>query len=176
MHGNMDKTVEIVSDRFLLRELTVEDVTERYLNWLCDVDAKKFITAATKTKSLLDLRHYVRERIGRHDILFLGIFEKITGLHIGNIKYEPVNPTLGYAIMGVLIGDSVYRGKGVSAEVIASSAQWLKYNRKIEQVLLGVSKDNPAAIRAYEKVGFVVADTPFIQKSTSEAITMVWSL
>jgi RimJ/RimL family protein N-acetyltransferase len=172
----MDKTVEIVTKRFLLRDLIEEDVTERYLRWLGDADAKRFIAAATKTKSLSDLKQYVLNRIGRDDILFLGIFEKTTGLHIGNIKYEPVNSELGYAIMGILLGDPIYRGKGVTAEVLMDSAQWLKYHRKIKQILLGVSKDNPAAMRAYKKVGFVVADTPFIQKSTSGAITMVWIL
>lgn len=172
----MDKIVKIATERFLLRSLTEDDITERYLSWLGNVDAKKFITAATKTKNLSDLRRYVRDRIGRDNILFLGIFEKTTWLHIGNIKYEPVNSELGYAIMGILLGDPIYRGKGVTAEILTASAQWLKYHRKIKQVLLGVSKNNLAAIRAYKKVGFVEADTPFIQKSTSEVITMVWDL
>lgn len=101
----MNEQVEIISERFLLRPLTESDVTERYLEWLSDSDAKKFITAAATTKKIEDLRDYVRERIDREDVLFLGIFEKGTGLHIGNIKYEPVNSELGYAIMGILIGD-----------------------------------------------------------------------
>jgi RimJ/RimL family protein N-acetyltransferase len=172
----MDRTGEIVSERFLLRELTEEDVTERYLSWLGDAEAKKFITSAAKTKSLSDLRQYVLDRIGRNDILFLGIFEKITGRHIGNIKYEPVNSDLGYAIMGILIGDSNYHGKSVAAEVLVASARWLKIHRNINQIVLGVSKDNHRAIRAYEKVGFVVAETPHIQKPMSGAITMVWCL
>ena len=172
----MDTMVEIVSKRFLLRDLAVEDVTERYLNWLSDADAKKFITAATKTKSISDLRRYVHERIGRDNILFLGIFERTTGLHIGNIKYEPVNSNLGYAIMGVLIGDPAYRGKGVAAEVIAASAQWLKYNRKIKQILLGVSNDNSKAVLAYKKIGFLESSTDFIQQLPSGAMTMVLNL
>ena len=172
----MYKKVEILSERFLLRPLTEEDATERYLSWLCDADAKRFITAAGDTKELSDLREYVSDRIGRDDILFLGIFEKATGLHIGNIKYEPVNSELGYAVMGILIGDTEYRGKGITAEVLASSAQWLKRNRNITQILLGVSKDNVAAIRAYEKVGFVAGNTPYIPKSVPGAMTMVWYL
>lgn len=168
--------VEISSERFLLRELVEEDVTERYLGWLRDVDAKKHITAAAHTEGLSDLMQYVRDRIGRDDILFLGIFEKTNGLHIGNIKYEPVNSALGYAIMGILIGDPAYRGKGVATEALNASALWLKGHRNIRQILLGVSKDNPAAVRSYEKTGFVVADTPHIQKPVPGIITMVWSL
>lgn len=172
----MCRKVEILSERFLLRPLTEEDVTERYLSWLCDADAKRFIAAAAETKGLSDLMKYVSERIDRDDILFLGIFNRATGLHIGNIKYEPVNSTRGYAIMGILIGDTEYRGKGVTAEVLASSTQWLKRHRNIKQILLGVSNDNAAAIRVYEKVGFVAANTPYIPKSVPGATTMVWYL
>jgi ribosomal-protein-alanine N-acetyltransferase len=169
----MSRKVEILSERFLLRPLTEEDATERYLSWLCDADAKRFITAAADTKGLSDLREYVSVRIGRDDILFLGIFERDTELHIGNIKYEPVNSELGYAIMGILIGDPEYRGKGVAAEVLTSSAQWLKRHRNTKQILIGVSKDNAAAIRAYEKVGFVISKTQFLPNHPS---TMVWDL
>ena len=171
----MNRKIEILSKRFLLKPLTEEDVTERYHSWLRDSDARRFITV-TATKEISDLRDYVSCRIGRSDILFLGIFERTTGLHIGNIKYEPVNSELGYAIMGILIGDTEYRGKGVAAEVLASSAKWLKRKRNIKQILLGVYKDNAAAIRGYEKAGFVVENTPYIPKTVAEAITMVWYL
>ena len=167
--------MKIVSKRFLLRKLTEEDVTVRYLDWLDDANAKKFITFAEKTNSLSDLRHYVRDRIGRDNILFLGIFEKSTGLHIGNIKYEPVNSELGYATMGLLIGDPAYRGKGVAAEVISASAQWLRKHRKIKHILLGVSADNAAAICAYEKAGFEISDTEFIRHKQN-ALSMVLDL
>jgi [ribosomal protein S5]-alanine N-acetyltransferase len=174
--SHLDRKVEIASERFLLRELTEDDVTERYLSWLSNTEVRKFIAAAAKTKSLSDLKQYVRDRIGRNDILFLGIFEKNSGLHIGNIKYEPVNSDLGYAIMGILIGDADYRGKNVTTEVLFASARWLKAHRNTKQIVLGVSKNNPVAIRAYEKVGFAVADTPHIQKPAPGAITMVWDL
>jgi ribosomal-protein-alanine N-acetyltransferase len=165
----------ILTERFLLRPLTENDATERYLSWLDDTDAKKFITVAEKTKSLSDLKEYVRDQIGHDDILFLGIFEKNTGLHIGNIKYDPVNTALGYAIMGMLIGDSAYRGKGVAAEILSASAQWLKEHRNIKQILLGVSTDNAAAIHAYEKVGFMISDTAIIRRKPN-AVSMILDL
>lgn len=166
----------IRAERFVLRELTEADVTDRYCEWLRDLDIQKYITAAAGTHTLADLRQYVLERIGRSDVLFLGIFDSATGAHIGNVKYEPVNVERGYAVMGVLIGDAAYRGKGVAGEVVTASARWLQAHRGIKQVLLGVSKDNVAAIRAYEKVGFVVASTPYISATSDTGMTMVWQL
>lgn len=165
--------IEIISDRFIARELGVEDVTERYLSWLRDPDAKKYIAAASATDGLSDLKRYVQERINRKDVLFLGIFDKSTGKHVGNIKYEPIDDGLGYAVMGLLIGDPAYRGSGVTPEILKSTAQWLREHRNIKQIVLGVSKDNHRAIRAYEKAGFTIASTPYIPHS-ADSLTMVW--
>jgi ribosomal-protein-alanine N-acetyltransferase len=169
-------SIRIDTARFLLRSIAERDITDRYLDWLSDHDAKRFITAAKETRKLADLRQYVLERVRRNDVLFLGIFEKNSGLHIGNIKYEPVDSVQGYAVMGVLIGDPAYRGKGVTIEVLNASAQWLKMHRSIKQIVLGVGKVNFAAVRSYEKAGFVIAETPYIQNNTPENMTMVWNL
>lgn len=169
----MTARVELLTKRFLLRELTVEDATPRYLSWLSDADARRFIVAAATTSELADLRRYVSERSGRQDVLFLGIFSRADGLHIGNIKYEPLDPVAGYAIMGILIGDPAFRSQGVTPEVVSASASWLRDNRAITQILLGVGNDNHAAIRAYEKIGFVRTDSPYLRPA-HEAMAMVW--
>jgi RimJ/RimL family protein N-acetyltransferase len=165
--------VTIDTGRFHLRELREDDATERYLGWLGDAAAMKYITAAAVTKELSDLRLYIRARIGRDDVLFLGIFEKSSGAHIGNIKYEPVDSAKGFAIMGILIGDPQYRGKGVAPEVLKASARWLRAERAITQIVLGVSHDNAAAIRAYQQAGFVIEGSPFIPGPRSGYATMV---
>jgi ribosomal-protein-alanine N-acetyltransferase len=164
------------TERFFLRELTVEDASERYLDWLEEPEARKWIVAAASAQRLCDLRAYIVDRIGRSDVLFLGIFEKSEGIHVGNIKYEPVDSIAGYAVMGVLIGDPAYRGKGVVAEVLLASAKWLALHRQIRQILLGVDKENKSAIRAYQKIGFSFADTPYIRKANARVDTMIWEI
>jgi len=168
--------VEILTPRFRLMELSEGDVTPRYLGWLANPAAQRFIAAAQQTHELSALADYVRQRINRPDVLFLGIYDKLSGLHIGNIKFEPVDSVQGYAIVGILIGDPDFRGKGVATEALRASCQWLKERRAIKDILLGVSLDNPGAIRAYEKVGFVVMDTPYIKNSNSGTLTMGLSL
>lgn len=141
----------IITDRFILRPLSIKDVTKRYADWLSDETTSKYISARL---SLIKLRHYVADRSNRHDVLFLGIFNKTNGLHIGNIKYDPIQFEKHQATMGILIGEKEWRGKGVASEVIIASSIALNERLKIEKIILGVSKDNFAAIRAYEKIGF----------------------
>jgi RimJ/RimL family protein N-acetyltransferase len=138
---------------------------------LSDPSAKKWIAAAASDHGLADLQDYVLERVGREDVLFLGIFEKEHGSHIGNIKYEPVLPDDGSAVMGILIGEPFFRGKGVFAEVFVASAAWLKIERQIDRIYLGVDTTNQAAVRAYQKIGFT--PVPVLQDSSKPDIVMM---
>lgn len=152
--------VLIETNRFFLRALAVDDVSTRYLSWLGDSAVKKWISTAESTRGLADLREYVRQRVGREDVLFLGIFSRNDNLHIGNIKYEPILRDKGWAEMGVLIGDPAFRGKRVFHEVLTASAAWLKLNRQIERICLGVELDNLPAVTAYRNAGFVAEPSP----------------
>ena len=163
----------ISTNRFILKPLKVDDVTERYARWLSDQATSKYISARL---SFEDLQKYVYDRTNKEDVLFLGIFDKITGLHIGNIKYEPINSKLRYAIMGILIGEAEWRGKGVATEVLLASAEWLCNNRNIQQIILSVSRSHTAAIKAYKKVGFVQRASECILNVSDENLTMVLDL
>jgi len=165
-------SVEISSERYVMRELRLTDVTDRYLDWFSDREARRFIAAAAGTRELSDLKRFVEERIDRDDVLFLGIFEKATHLHIGNIKYEPVDSDLGYAVMGVMIGDPAHRGKGITPEILRASGEWLNANRNIRHIVLGVHRENTGAIRAYEKAGFAIGPSPYVSPAP-DSLTMV---
>lgn len=163
----------IYTKRFSLKPLSVDNVGSRYAGWLSDQATSQFITAKP---DLIGLRQYVLERSGREDVIFLGIFEKDTGLHIGNVKYEPVNSEMGYAVMGILIGEEGWRGKGVAAEVISASAEWLRMHRNIREIILGVDRANLAAISVYQKLGFIEESSVFVPSASSGGKTMIWHL
>lgn len=163
----------IYTSRFELKPLGVDDVSPRYANWLRDRATSQFITARL---NIVGLRQYVLERSGRDDVIFLGIFEKGTGLHIGNIKYEPVNSEKGYAVMGILVGEEDWRGKGVAVEAISASVEWLRIHRNIREIILGVDRTNLAAISAYQKLGFIEELSVFVPLASSKSKTMVWHL
>ena len=55
--------------------------------------------------------------------------------------------------MGILIGDSDWRGKGVAIEVIKASAHYLAKRYGVTTIFLGVDQINKAAVSAYQKVG-----------------------
>lgn len=170
------KDVRLETDRFFLRPLNESDVTEQYVSWFENEDTKRFIQTAKDSDSKAKLISYVQEKLAKPNVLFLGIFDKSTKQHIGNIKFEPLDWDRNYTIMGILIGEKDYRGKGVSTEILIKTAHYLK-EIGLKKMVLGVEKDNVAAIKSYQKVGFTQTNGLFIHfKDSDNAIEMVLDL
>lgn len=171
----MDNVV-IETPRFVLRSLIEDDATERYLGWMIDTASNRFIVSARSGLSLMDLRVFIADCRVREDVLFLGIFFRDDGSHIGNIKYDPIRQVEGYAVMGMLIGESIWRGQGVAREVINTSMCWLEAKFGLREILLGVDRENEAAISAYRKFGFYPDQNDRLRISSSQNMSMVFKL
>ena len=160
--------VEINTQRFLLRQLITDDISDKYLSWL-NREESPYIDYGKNHSTMEELKAYVSERENRRNVLFLGIFTK-KKQHIGNIKYEPIDYKGKTAAMGILIGDSDWRGKGVAIEVIKASAHYLAERYGVTTIFLGVDQYNKAAVSAYQKVGFK------IKEQNKNSIIMVWQI
>lgn len=160
----------IKTERFTLRLLTKEDATQKYQNWLLDSESQRFIINSSH-HDLVQIRNYIAERENREDVKFFGIFLRDTSEHIGNIKFEPINTAANTAVLGILVGEREWRGKGVAGEVINAACHWLLHEKNIFKFFLGVNPDNLAARRAYEKIGFRHYDT-----DADGSLRMVWNL
>ncbi|EJC82697.1 acetyltransferase, ribosomal protein N-acetylase [Rhizobium leguminosarum bv. trifolii WSM2297] len=164
----------IATQRLFLRPLRQEDATQRYLDWFRG-PASERIYSSDLMNETDDLRRYIAERQAREDVLFLGIFERTSGDHIGNLKYEPISEKEFVATMGIFIGEPSARGKGIAGEAIQAANSWLKDRRRIRKIVLGVETNNIAAIRAYEKIGFLFEECEEISPSAS-TLSMVLTL
>lgn len=167
MYGNME------TNNFLLRNLDpIQDDLNAYLSWMRDILQNKFIEGVKKDYSIKELQSYIVEKNSSLDAILFGIFDKECGKHIGNIKLEPIVEKK-YAWIGILIGDLAYRGKGVGFEVIKELIQFSEKVLLLQNVYLGVNKNNTTAIKLYKKIGFaeLVSDN-----SESEALHMKFNL
>ncbi|MBU2968999.1 GNAT family N-acetyltransferase [Pseudoalteromonas sp. C2R02] len=145
--------------RFHLRELTIQDASVKYLSWFSEQTTSEYITY--KNEDLKSLQNYIFEKDQDPNCWFYGIFTKKNQEHIGNLKYERHPNHEHVATLGILIGDESFQGKGVASEVIHASTDFLKKNTNIKRINLGVAKDNIAAIKAYEKIGFEHTDNGY---------------
>ena len=147
--------VIIPTQRFNLVSIKLSHVSDTYLGWLSTSHSySRYIAGCSDSYTFADLASYVEQRSCRDNVLFLAIETK-SGLHIGNIKYDPIDVNAGTAEMGILIGNQEWVGRGVAGEVILASCLWISRKMGVKKITLGVHPDNIGAVRAYKKMGFI---------------------
>lgn len=160
---------EFSSERFVIKSLTAEvDELKVYLSWMRNRKANPFIQGVNENFTSETLIDYVFEKNNSKTALLLGIFVKQDETHIGNIKLEPINPRKS-AVIGILIGEEDWRGKGVGFEVMSRVLVYCFKDLELETVELGVNKKNTAAINLYSRIGFIENTQ---SSSASESIKM----
>ena len=151
----MKKNVRLEGEKVVLRRISEGDVTQRYLDFLNDKDVTKFLDAGRKKHSIDNLKFYVKEKISKKDCIFLAVIDTESGLHIGNVKIEPIDYDNRKAVIGIMIGDKNFWGKGYGTEAMRTTVKFCFQDLNLNRVTLGVNADNIQAIKAYKKVGFV---------------------
>lgn len=148
------KNVVVRGRQVQLRPLCESDATQQYASWLNDTTVNQYLE--TRSVTVKELQEYIRTKRAAPDVLFLGIFCCDTGKHIGNVKLEPIDSKKKTAMMGLLIGDKEYWGKGVGTEVTNLITDIAFNKLGLKEVTLGVIPENKPAIRVYEKCGFKI--------------------
>lgn len=158
----------ISGDRVDLRILEAQDATAAYAAWLSNPLVHKYLHS--RSTSVPNLKNYIQAKFESENALLFGIFvpssQNRSGdsatprlHHIGNIKLEPIDFGCNIATMGLLIGDSDYWGKGFGTESLMLVTDFAFKDLGMKAVELGVSVENTAAVRLYEKCGYEVYET-----------------
>lgn len=144
----------IETERLLLKPMHTKFITESYLHWMNDLDVCKFLETAIPY-SEVELQDFVNSMIAKK-ILFWAITLKHDGSHIGNIKIDPINKKHLIGEYGILMGDRNNWGKGYAKEASKSVISYCFQSLNLRKITLGVIKDNVAAVKLYESLGFEV--------------------
>lgn len=148
------KNINIEGERIYLRPLKEEDASEDYCSWINNMEVNKYIDS--KETTIEELKKYINKRWYDPNCLFLGIFLKNKDRHIGNVKLEPIDFEKRKATLGILIGEKEYWNKGYATETLKTLTSYAFNNLRLNEINLGVYKENIGAIKAYEKTGFKI--------------------
>jgi ribosomal-protein-alanine N-acetyltransferase len=165
------KNIEINFNNLILRTLDLSDDLQNYLFWMSHPENNEYIQSAKKSYSLANLQDFIESCNLSPNTILLGIFDTELHNHIGNIKYENIDLARKTAVMGILIGEKSYRGRGIAKNVIEESAKWLNVNLSLQTIFLGVDQNNSAAIKIYSKIGFIPE-----KNQLQNGIKMRWDL
>ena len=142
-----------------LKELTVEDVTERYESWMNDPDVVKYTEGRYNTYNLEDIISYVRAVESSDRALLFGIYDHDTKIHIGNIKIGPIDAVNKCASVGLIIGEKDFWGGGRASEAVRQISVIGFSDLKLHKLTAGVISGNEASLKVFLKNGFVVEGT-----------------
>lgn len=148
------ETPTIETSRLLLKPMDTKFITESYLHWMNDMEVCKFLETSIPY-SEVDLQDFVNQMIAKK-VLFWVITLKHDGSHIGNIKIDPINKKHLIGEYGILMGDRNNWGKGFAREASQSVISYCFDTLNLRKITLGVIKDNIAAVKLYESLGFEV--------------------
>lgn len=139
-----------------LRGVVESDIDGPWFDWMDDYEVTRFLESGRTPNNLARQRAYFESMQNRPDAVLFAICDRATDQHIGNIGLRDIHPVHRRADIGILIGDRAFWGKGYATEATFLVADYGFRRRNLHSIWLGVLASNAAAIRAYEKVGFVV--------------------
>ena len=98
---------------------------------------------------------WFREIQGRADVVLLAIRLATTGELIGTAQLHSIHAVHRQAELQIRIADPSHRSKGYGGSALRLLLRVAFDDLNLNRVMLHVFADNAAAIRAYEKVGFI---------------------
>lgn len=141
-------------ERIILKPVTLEFCTEKYLSWLNDAEVNVHLVTK-ENYSMEDLHHFVKKNIC-DDIFFWAIFVKENNCHIGNIKIDKINRVKLDGEYGIMIGDKSEWGKGYGEEASKMVINYCFRKLGLRSINLGVDRNNLSAVKLYKKLGFEI--------------------
>ncbi|AFU13544.1 Acetyltransferase [Bacillus thuringiensis MC28] len=139
-----------------LRELTLEDVEDRY-QWSVDTEVTKHLVVPDQYPPFTreDTRKWIEACISRKNGYEQRAIVTENDIHIGWVDLKNFDKTNKNAELGITIGDKEYWGKGYGIASLYSILQLGFFDFELEKVWLRVDEDNLQARKSYEKAGFV---------------------
>lgn len=124
-----------------------------YACWVNDQETTQFMSTGNLPTTEQQLRDYVEGFAGSGGCL-LGIFDKKTARHVGNIALHTIDQQNRRAEIGIMIGDPDARGQGYGAEAVRLVCRHAFMRLNLNKVTAGVILDNVASLKLFERAGF----------------------
>jgi RimJ/RimL family protein N-acetyltransferase len=135
----------------ILRALEHDDLPH-FVNWINDPEIRHFM-AMRYPLSMAEEEKWWQGFQEREDDYIFAI-EAPDGNYIGNIGLHAVERENRQALLGIIIGNKAYWGRGYGTDAVRCMLRWAFEHLNLNRVYLTVYAYNKRAIRCYEKSGF----------------------
>lgn len=142
-----------MSEPVALRDLTQDDVTDRYVGWLNDPEVNGALESRFTEQTIDTVRAFVAAHAGRNDVLLLAVVEA-DGRHVGNVKVGPLSPHHGTADLGLLIGERAVWGRGYATSAIRQATELAFERLGARKLTASCYSANVGSATAFRRAGW----------------------
>lgn len=146
----------IIGDKLYLRGLERADLEGDYFDWLNDREVTRFLDTGIFPNSVEKMEEYYRSVVLNPNNVMLAIIDKESDKHIGNIKLGPIDWIARTALLGIMIGNKEFWGKGSGTEAIRLVLDYAFRRLNLYKVTAVIVAIHQASLKAFTKAGFVI--------------------
>jgi RimJ/RimL family protein N-acetyltransferase len=137
-----------------LRDVTSDDVTDRYCAWLNDPEVNRYLETRFETQTRDRILAYVGTQAHALDAVFLAIVRKVDHLHLGNLRIGALDRFHRTATLALVIGEKAAWGTGIGTEAIELATRHAFEQLDLRKLTARCYATNLGSIRAFEKAGW----------------------
>lgn len=144
----------MVGDAIVLRDLTADDVSDRYCEWLNDPEVNRYLETRFEPQTRERVLDYVQAQAHAPDSILLGIMRKADGRHLGNLRIGEINRHHDTATIALVIGEKSAWGQGVGTEAIRLASTYAMQSLRLRKLTARCYATNVGSIHAFERAGW----------------------
>ena len=144
----------IETPQLKLASLSSRHAAGRYLKWMNDPEAVRFLESRDRRFDRVDLEAYIDDCNKNPSVILLGMFDRHDESHVGNIKLGPVDSRHRRGDIGLIVGDKTKWGRGFAREAIAAVAEYAFSDLDLAKLTAGCYASNVGSIRAFLAAGW----------------------
>jgi [ribosomal protein S5]-alanine N-acetyltransferase len=145
--------------RAYLRLVTLEDCTERYVDWLADPEVHRYLETRWEPQPIDAIRAFVTGMMESETNYLFAILpqdrDRSSGAaHVGNIKIGPIDKRHDCADVSYFLGDRTSWGRGLATSAVNLATKIGFERLGLHRIQAGVYSGNTASARVLEKCGY----------------------
>jgi RimJ/RimL family protein N-acetyltransferase len=144
----------VEGNRVYLRDVTSDDVTDRYCAWLNDPEVNRYLETRFEPQTRERILAYVDAQNRAVNAVFLAIVRRVDDVHVGNLRIGALDLVHRTATLALVIGEKAVWGTGIGTEAIDLATQYAFEHLDLRKLTARCYATNIGSIRAFEKAGW----------------------
>ncbi|PCJ61795.1 MAG: hypothetical protein COA79_05725 [Planctomycetota bacterium] len=152
-----DRLPIIKTERLILRDIELKDISEEYVSWLNNESITKYLEIRFVPQTKAVVEKYILSKLSDTvNSKHFGVYDNDGKRLIGTVTLSIINYKHSFAEVSFVIGHKDAQGKGFATEALSAIVHYSFYDLKISKLIAGYYEGHIGSSNVLKKNGFVV--------------------